>query len=789
MENISSLVIQKEVESKFKYDHLIFVLLAFFMGQADLTFGLYPFSLIYWSLFIGSNIYLFLFVSLSTVSGLVFAGGLYNLTYCAGIAGLLLYKIYSKKFESKEWLAAFFICLSYLFTSFTVNFFNNVLLYRYLLKAGESILIFMLILIVRNGSKEFSLIKKSLSKLEKLTVLIISIGVLLGLNAIPYYGVIINIIVLLIIIGSTYAAGTNLGLFLAAIYGLVFVSSGVIPMVAMTKYIIFALVCALFTHKKKIWMCLGFLLGFMLYSGFSPSMYDIKVTLIETGFVLLIFILMPPFIWDYLFKRFAVTSKIVKDAEINKRYEHSFKKQLRELSAVFSELSSTFQEVLPAEEKEKNNRIEDFIFLFKNKNCKKCTDKRKCWYNNKQKTYDVIENMLVAARKKGKIDSQICKQYLSEICKYSEDIVTGVQSSFELFQVNNFWRNRLIEKQKTVSDQLAGIGNIVEDFAHNTGLDFNYEVSVDKIKTKLTKNNINVCTININGKKGSHRVDIKMEIEPCRGNEPCSSKILNILNSEFDYNFRLLTNKCGNILKERPCFLHYGPTGLYKIDLAVSQRAITEDTSGDTMRHKKLDNGQDLVILSDGMGVGKRAARESKAAVNLFENIIRSGFNKDLAIKTINSALFLRNQEERFTTMDIAFFDTFSAELKMEKIGAMSTYIKRGWEVISLNSYSLPVGILEKIETCSCSKQLEEDDIVFMLSDGLLDAISGVDDREEWFKQLLRKISFTDPRDYTKYIEEVISKKGKINDDLSIVVFKVRKRKIFSGRKEIGGLI
>src|SRR6056297_1284201 len=99
MDNISSLPVPKEVKSKFKFSHLIYILLAFIMGQADLAPGIYSFSLVYWSLFLDNNNYLFFLVSLSTFTGLFYAGGPENVTYCAAIIGLCIYRIINKKFK------------------------------------------------------------------------------------------------------------------------------------------------------------------------------------------------------------------------------------------------------------------------------------------------------------------------------------------------------------------------------------------------------------------------------------------------------------------------------------------------------------------------------------------------------------------------------------------------------------------------------------------------------------------------------------------------------------------
>jgi stage II sporulation protein E len=187
-----------------------------------------------------------------------------------------------------------------------------------------------------------------------------------------------------------------------------------------------------------------------------------------------------------------------------------------------------------------------------------------------------------------------------------------------------------------------------------------------------------------------------------------------------------------------------------------------------------LGNGKDMIVLSDGMGVGVNAARESNAAVNLLERIIKAGFDQELAIEIINSALFLRNNDENFTTLDIMFFDTFSGKVIFNKIGSASSFIKRDWKVEQIKPDSLPIGILEHVEITENTKELEKDDFVIMFSDGVFDAIETDLDKEEWFKRLLQNSSFDLPGQLADYILDTVRKKGNINDDITIIVFKVK---------------
>ena len=90
--------------------------------------------------------------------------------------------------------------------------------------------------------------------------------------------------------------------------------------------------------------------------------------------------------------------------------------------------------------------------------------------------------------------------------------------------------------------------------------------------------------------------------------------------------------------------------------------------SGDSFNVVTLKEGRELIVLSDGMGVGRKAAQESKATVNLLEELFNTGFGQEVAVKTVNSILLLR-QRESFATVDLALIDLYSGEIDSIKIG------------------------------------------------------------------------------------------------------------------------
>lgn len=772
---------QQQIENKLVLSHnhlqgkyysffvyLLLAFLGFLLGRAELS-GFFPLALVYWSIITGINKYLSIMVTLATGLGLIWTGNYLNLVYLiAGIIGFIFYNSF-KGYKVGLLDKVFFISLVYLFISLSVNYFSQVLLYRYFLTIGETLFIYILIGLGLEGMEELINHKKKLTKIAIITILIITSGALIGLANIKLIPeMVIEILVLLSIIGVAHTIGFTYGIMTAVLYGLVMVSADLIPLLTMLKFIITAFTCGLFQKKNKLWIFAGVILAFLVYSGFSPTIYDLKDSVNELIIAGIIFLLIPEGVWQRLFAGLTRETVRISDLELDSDLSQSLNRHLLELARVFNELSLTFKEVLP--EERDNQRLGDFIYIFKNKICRHCQRVKICWQQEKKDTYQRMVLMVDAGERRGNLDKEIIERFLRGKCVHINQILAGVKSSFELYQLNNFWRDRLNDKQQIVSEQLAGISEIIQHFSNSSKLTLKRAPSLKDIKEKALKSGIDIYNIELNSNLNSAKLNFKVTMDPCAGNNPCEEQVLRLLNTEYEADFRTLTRSCGDKLKDKPCQIEYGPVGDFRLDLTFLQRASSGAISGDSYIYKPLRDGKDLIVLSDGMGVGKKAALESKAAINLLESIINAGFDQKLAIKTINLALYLRNQEESFTTLDIGLFDTFTGEITFSKIGAVASYIKRGWDLIEVDSASLPAGILDKIEVSSRSFKLQDNDFVIMVTDGVMEARP----EKDWLKQLLQNSSFDRVQDLADYIFEIIHDNNhKARDDMTIVVFKV----------------
>ena len=197
----------------------------------------------------------------------------------------------------------------------------------------------------------------------------------------------------------------------------------------------------------------------------------------------------------------------------------------------------------------------------------------------------------------------------------------------------------------------------------------------------------------------------------------------------------------------------------------------TEKISGDNYSFYETDNGKMVVILSDGMGSGEKACRDSERVIEMMERLLEAGFRKESAIQMINGALAASGKEDNMSTLDICEMNLYTGECEFIKIGAACTYIKRGRLVDRLSTQNFPLGVFGQLESEVMYRTLQSGDYVIMLSDGVLDALSqGIG--EEVLPEVIGKTEYSNPNEIANQILAYCLKQsnGQIRDDMTVLV-------------------
>lgn len=165
------------------------------------------------------------------------------------------------------------------------------------------------------------------------------------------------------------------------------------------------------------------------------------------------------------------------------------------------------------------------------------------------------------------------------------------------------------------------------------------------------------------------------------------------------------------------------------VEVGVTRRTkYGEEVAGDGHVVQRLTGGRQLMALSDGMGSGPKARRESQATLMMLRQCLGAGYTRAQALMAVNGLLLSCAGEDMFATMDLCLLDLHSGEVAFEKLGACTSYVVRGDTCRAIAGETLPLGILSSIRPRSYRMRLQEGDLVVMLSDGVADAYPAGDD-------------------------------------------------------------
>ncbi len=197
----------------------------------------------------------------------------------------------------------------------------------------------------------------------------------------------------------------------------------------------------------------------------------------------------------------------------------------------------------------------------------------------------------------------------------------------------------------------------------------------------------------------------------------------------------------------------------------------SEKVSGDSYSFCEADTGRLLMLLSDGVGSGEAARRESGRVIDLMERFLEAGFGKETAVQMVNGALVTAGQEQVMSTLDICDIDLYTGNCEFVKVGAACTYIKRGRLVDRLSAQSLPLGVFGQINPEVQKRTLLSGDYVIMLSDGILEALSeGIG--EQVLPEIIGRMDYRNPGEIANQIlaYAIGQSRGRIKDDMTVLV-------------------
>ena len=615
---------------------------------------------------------------------------------------------------------------------------------------------------------------------ETIAISFILVFSIMGVGDISIFSISLkSVFASVLILLSATIGGITSGAISGVIVGISFMINGITSAIYMGAYSFAGLISGGFSKLSKYICVISYILSWIIVYAYTDDIYSNINVIQEILIASIIVLLIPKGItskFEKIFNMNATPNEVVDDyIQRNKDITNN---KLINMYKAYDELGKVFDNIREKEKVIDNNDIASIIDMIYKDKCSGCSMRRRCWEIKFNHTYTLMGDILGKLEELGEIKTSDISTEFNKECIDPEEVVKISNYYYKMFVIDYNWGVKFAESRKLIANQIKNVSlsieNLSKEFESNTVINLEkekeiydelqrYNIKVDKV-TYLTKSN--------------NDFEIIIDKKICKSGQECETKIVNVISKLVGV--KLSPQKIGCRALGGRCRI--------KLGKAQKLSAITETSKmsrsgylvcGDNQTYMEISDGKYIIALSDGMGKGKKAHKESAITIDILEKMIDSDIDEDIVINTINNMLLLKSEEEEiFSTLDLGIIDLKRGMLNTVKMGACSTYIKRNENKVDLvSSSSFPVGILSDIKLDKKSVKVEAGDIIVMVSDGILDAGIKHNLGDNWLIYFLKDIESSNPKDISKLILEksLDIQDGVIEDDMTVLVTKICK--------------
>ncbi|MBE6903086.1 MAG: hypothetical protein E7480_00560 [Ruminococcaceae bacterium] len=525
-----------------------------------------------------------------------------------------------------------------------------------------------------------------------------------------------------------------------------------------------ALVAGIFSERRKIICVISFLLANILVGIYINNSEFILINLTETALGSLIYLIMPKFLLNRIGNSLTYGENLSVQAQ--EKFKELFVSRLKNAASSFSQLAYT---VKASGEIFSNKAVkqtpDQIISNVCSELCNDCKNKMFCWNNSFDDTMRVLNDCITVFKEKGSIDALDLPGYFRSRCLKSEALASKLSLKLYALYSEEDMEHKQEENRAILAQQYSGVSQIMDNIAS----ELEDVVKFNSLYTQRVTSYL--CSEGLKCEKvfaysdadGFNVIEAQGKMQKPM---PSSKKICYEISKLIGCDMEMLFMKSDGI--------NYEIKLCEKEELSVfCAKAMCqkngETVCGDFASSFRAGRGKYAITLSDGMGSGHQAQRDSLLTVAFLEKLLKAGFDKDSAMELVNSALILKSDDESFATVDIAIINLINGVTEFIKAGAAPTFIKRGRSIYELGCSCLPVGILGEVKFEKSRCRLKKGDLLVMVSDGITCAGNKI------ISKILTDYNGNSPSEISRIILESIKKICGENDDMTVIAAYINK--------------
>ena len=408
--------------------------------------------------------------------------------------------------------------------------------------------------------------------------------------------------------------------------------------------------------------------------------------------------------------------------------------------------------------------------------CSYCEYHPYCWDTEAKLSYEQVGAVMEQVEIADNMDFVEESPFLVR-CPKQQSFVTELRHSMAMQKLETIYNERILEGREAMAGQFEQVARLIDDLFIGNYIELPIlEKTRMKLEGYLKVQKVKVFDV-FQFENASGQREIYMTLCSEKGRMLTARELTKIVSKAFGYAVRSKRGNKSIISKSVECYGFLEESQFYYLQGVARVSKTKEEISGDNFSILEYEPGKLGVMLADGMGSGQYANKKSTLLVELMEQLLEAGFSKDASLRLLNAVLVVPVSDANFSTLDLCTIDLYKGIYHFYKVGGAFSFIKRASGVEMIRGGAIPVGIFPNLEYESYEIEVQDGDMLFLLSDGVMESVP-YEDKEQFIADEIQKIKFANPQTAaTKLMSRVQELGGKSNrDDITILVIGIWSR-------------
>ena len=441
-------------------------------------------------------------------------------------------------------------------------------------------------------------------------------------------------------------------------------------------------------------------------------------------------------------------------------YRNRYRGSLSALEMSLSAMASSIKEYNESSIRPTREELTEFILECADKYCRACEGYGACITKSDRRFTDNAEALAEILYENGRITEEDLRAY-PEYCHLSYNVAEAINRGAAILTEQNF-RDM---KKDTSSEDFNIIAKLINEARINDEKEKALNESLsDRLSDVMLDAGLADGVIRAFGERRPYFI---LAAEDESGKKISAPELK--INIESIAGVRLGTPEFYR--KGKMALMECPSEKSYHAECAIASVAgEREDVSGDTATAFETQSGYFYALISDGMGSGREAKETSSLVADFMTRALEFNPEGQTVLRILNHTVRHRRRECS-ATVDLFSVDLYRGDAEFLKSGAAASYVKRGSSIFRIKSKTAPLGLMKGVDAEKIKIELEGEDYIVMLSDGLGQSVEDT----PWLLELLAKPPKRSLQEYADSILAAALKNLPHTDDMTVLVTKVQR--------------